>query len=84
MTSSTRVRFSPREWKVTTPLVVPLAPSDVQVIRWSGTCSVVCAFQLRLDQKTLSFQSESVSFATVTFLTPLEKVENSWYWVHWS
>ncbi len=84
MTRTTRVRRSASRWKLTTPLVVPLAPSDVQEIRSSGTCSVVVAFQLRLDHRTLSCQSEVVSSARFALLTPLAKVLKSWYWVHWS
>src|SRR5690606_25471988 len=83
MTNSTRVRFSPREWKETTPFVVPLAPSEVHAMRSSGTCSVVCAFQLRLDHQTLACQSEVVSSDLLALLTPLAKVLKSWSCVHW-
>ena len=64
--------------------MVPLAPSVVQVIRSSGTCSVMLAFQLRLDQATFTFQLVLVSSAFSTLMTPLAKVLKSWYWVHWS
>ena len=84
MISRIRVRFSASSWKETTPFVVPLAPSDVQAIRSSGTCSVVFAFQLRLDQKTFACQSLVVSSARFALLTPLAKVLKSWYYVHWS
>ena len=78
------MRLSASRWKETTPFVVPLAPSEVQEIRSSGTCSVVVAFQLRLDQKTFICQSECVSSARFALLTPFAKVLKSWYWVHWS
>lgn len=82
-TSSTRVRLSPSGWKVTTPLTVPFAPSVVQPIRSSGTCSVTFARQLRVDLATFTFQSLLVSSACSTLTTPLAKVLNSWNWVHW-
>ena len=69
---------------MTTPLVLPLAPSEVHWIRWSGICSVVRAFQLRLDQKIFACQSDSVSLAREALLTPRAKLEKSCYWVHWS
>ena len=71
-------------WKVTTPLTVPLAPSVVQVIRSSGTCSVTFAFQLRVDLATFTFQLLLVSSDFSTLTTPLAKVLNSWNCVHWS
>src|SRR5687768_18586805 len=84
MTSRTRVRLSARRWKETTPLVVPLAPSEDQAMRSSGTCSVVFAFQLRLDHQIFACQSDVVSSDLLALLTPLAKVLKSWYWVHWS
>ena len=84
MTSSTWVRSSASGWKVTTPFVVPFAPSLVQAIRRSGTCSVTVVLKFRRDLKTLTRQLLLTSSVWSTESTPFMKLANSWNWVHWS
>ncbi|CAM5612937.1 hypothetical protein SROCM77S_06309 [Streptomyces rochei] len=69
---------------MTTPLVLPLAPSEVQTIRWSGICSWTVAFQLRVEKAILAVQSEVTSSWGLTLWTPLVKPLKSWNCVHWS
>ncbi|CAM5457669.1 hypothetical protein SCYAM73S_07734 [Streptomyces cyaneofuscatus] len=64
------------------PRVLPLAPSDVQTIRSSGTCSCTVALKLREEGPTLTFQSVSASSPFETLWTPFMKPLNSSYCVH--
>jgi len=80
---STRVRFGASSWKVTTPLTLPLSPSEVHAIFSSGICSLISAFHDLVENATLAFHVVVASSFCVTLCTPLVNRPNSWNCVHW-
>ena len=83
-TSRTRVRSGVSAWKLTVPSTRPLAASERQTMCRSGTCSTIVDRQVRLDQKTLAFQSSFSSDACSTLITFFMKDGKSSKRVHWS